>query len=484
MAVVLRIICLTLADAGVGEADATARVLFSLKWLNDPFIFPPTNWPPLQFYIYGLTLMVVPDSLYVPILINIIFGSLLVVITGYFVRRLTDDSLTGLIAALVVCFYPLAIRYSLIAVPEVILNFFIFLSLFILVGIKKSESGNKKYGQSILASIAMVAAVLTHLQAWFLMPIFSLLLWKRWINWLIFVSICLLPIIAFVFHLHSIYGVVVPPAWETASYDSSNRIRQTLYYPALLIDTLSPALILLCVIGSLKIWEEERLCLTEKYFPMFCFLALIPPYLFFVYSWDRMRSKEALLLCLFIVPYVAIGLRFLVSTMRGSLGRWLVIFTSIGMLLVIPYNWKYMSKGTSFPIPRTSPEYRQVATWLKENIEPNDGIVFDHLVHWADYYLVLATRRMPDQVFLGSDTLSRKRLMRLKRFIIEKRPRFLVLSKQPSTVSAALEMRCSPSGCPETAREPTFQIDLIKEFETKSALIYKISHLPGVVDED
>jgi hypothetical protein len=330
----------------------------------------------------------------------------------------------------------------------------------------------------------MVAAVLAHLQAWFLMPIFSLLLWKRWINWLLFVSICLVPIIAFVLHLHSIYGVAVPPDWETYSYDSTNRIRQTLYYPSLLIDTLSPALILLCVIGLIRTWEKEGLCWNIKYFPMICFFALIPPYLYFVYSWDRMRSKEALLLCLFIVPYVAIGLRFIASTIQGKLGKWMVILTSIGMLLVIPYNWKYLSKETSFPIPRTSPEYRQVATWLKENIEPNDGIVFDHLVHWSDYYLVLATRRMPDQVFLGLDTLSPERLMRLKRFILEKRPRFLVLSKQPSTVSAVLKMRCSPSGCPETAREPTFQIDLIKEFETKSALIYKISHLPGVVKED
>jgi len=477
IAVAIRVICLTLADAGVGEADAAARVLYSLKWLNDPFIFTSTNWPPLQFYIYGLALMVVPDSLYVPILINIIFGSLLVVLIGYFVRRLTDDSLTGLIAALVVCFYPLAIRFSLIALPEVILNFFIFLSLFILLGIKKSESGDRKYGQSILATMTMLAAVLTHLQAWFLMPIFSLLLWKKWKYYLLFVGISLLPIIALLLHLQNIYGTAVPPEWNTASYDSTNRIRQTLYYPALLIDTLSPALILLCVIGLIRTWEKEGLCWNIKYFPMICFFALIPPYLYFVYSWDRMRSKEALLLSLFIVPYVAIGLRFIVSTMRGSLGKWMVIFTSIGMLLVIPYNWKYLSKGTSFPIPRTAPEYRRLAKWINNNIDSTDAIVFDHLPLWSDYYLAITSRRLPQQVFLTKDRFSPEIARKLHHFVTEKTPKLLVLSKEPTTVSAALELRCRSNECPDEALEPALQVHLKKVFETEQVVVYRMRKL-------
>jgi hypothetical protein len=362
----------------------------------------------------------------------------------------------------------------LIALPEVILNFLIFFSLFILLGIKKNESGDKKYGQTILATMTMVAAVLTHLQAWFLMPIFSLLLWKRWINWLLFVSICLLPIIAFVLHLHSISGVVVPSEWETYSYDSTNRMRQTLYYPALLIDTLSPALILLCVIGLIRTWEKEGLSWNIKYFPMICFFALIPPYLYFVYSWDRMRSKEALLLCLFIVPYVAIGLRFIASTMRGSLGKWMVIFTSIGMLLVIPYNWKYLSKGTSFPIPRTSAEYRQVATWLNEHVTKDDVIVFDRLPLWVDYYFAMVTRRMPNQVFLTGDNVSSKTVVQLRQFFEKNGPTLLVLSKSPSTISKAFGLNDMPQDTLETDLETALEIDLDKLFETEHVSVYKL----------
>jgi hypothetical protein len=477
MALVFRLACLSVSDVGVGEADATARVLFALKWINEPFIFPPTNWPPLQFYIYGLSIIVFKDPLYVPIIVNIIFGSVLVIVVGHFVRRLTGDSLTGLLAAAIVCFYPLAVRFSLIATPEVILNFFLFLTLFILIGISRDDVQKNQLGRAVLATTTMTAAALTHLQAWYLMPIFSLLLWKRWRYWLLFVGISLIPMISLYLYLHGLSDSTVPPEWNTYSYDSTNRIRQTLYYPALLIDTLSPALILLGAVGLIRIWEDDGPRLTIKYFPLICFLALIPPYLYFVYAWDRMRPKEALLLCLFLVPYVSIGLRFVSSTARSGFGKWGIILTSILMVVVLPYNWKFISKGNIFPIPKTSPEYRQIAQWISKNIDAKDPIVFDHLPLWSDYYLAAASRRYPQEMFLAKDIFNVELTQRLQRFFSEKHPGLLVLSKTPTTVSKAIELRCNPKECPQDAVDTALKVQLKKAYETENVVLYRIQKL-------
>ena len=473
----VRLLSLSLADPGVGEADATARVLYSLKWIEDPFIFPSTNWPPLQFYIYGLSVILFKDPLYVPLIVNVIFGSLLVLVVGYLTYLLADDGLTGILAGFIVCFYPLAIRFSLIATPEVMLNFWLFLCLYFLVKTVKNDNRKSQHVEVMFATLAMVAAVMTHLQAWYLMPLFSLLLWRKWKYWLVFIGTSLIPMIFFFLHLKGINDSAVPPEWKTYSYDSTDLIMQTLYYPAILIDTLSPALVILSVLGLLHIWDKKNTIWNVKLFPLACFLALIPPYLYFVYSWDRMRPKEALLLCLLLVPYAAFGLRYIASTFNGTVGKWFIILASLSMLLVVPYNWKFIDKGNIFPIPRTTPEFRQIAYWINKNIEPNDRIIFDHLPLWSDYYLAAQSKRFPNDMFLAKDRYSKELLNKLIEFTSQKNPKIMILSKQPTTVSKAIQLKCINNTCPEEIIENNLQANLSKMFETENVVIYRINRV-------
>lgn len=475
MAVCIRLVFLSLSDAGVGDADATARIFYALKWLEDPFIFVPTTWPPLQFYLYGLALRIFPDPVYTPLLVNIFFGALLVAVMGYFVKQLTKDRQAGLFAAAIVAFYPLAIRCSLVAVPEVILNFLIFLALYLLLkaGVGQPEQLKTRY--VIAAAVTMAAAEWTHMPAWYLMPVSSILLLGRWRHWTLYVAIGALPIAAFLFHIHSMHSTSVPPQWLTYSYDNLSRIHQLAYYPALMIKTLSSALILLAIIGFIQAWQTNFHNRKLLLFPSFCFVTLTLPYLFFVFAWDRMRPKEALLLALLIIPYASMGMVQLMSLVRGRIAKSAVIAAVLCILLVLPYNWKYMGHGNIFPIPRTAPEYRQLATWLNQNLEPDDSIVFDHLPLWSDFYLALATRRMPNQVFLTLDTFSPTILPRLIKFVAERQPKFLVLSKRPATVSAALELRYNSTDYLEIAWEPTLQVELSKRLETEHVCIYGMS---------
>ena len=472
-AVGFRLICLALSDAGVGEADATARVIYSLRWASHSFVFVPTNWPPLQFYIYGLALRIFPDPLYTPLLINIFFGGLLTVVLGYLVRCLTNDDLAGLLAGIMVCFLPLAIRYSLIAVPEVIMNFLIFLTLYLLLRITGKETEDKQFYNIATASLTMAAAEWTHLEAWFLMPIFSLLLWGQWRKWLIFVSISAVPIFAFVIYMYGLDNSLVPSEWMTYSYGSPDRFRQVLYYPALLVDTLSPALILLAVFGLVRIWEERSPGWKRQLFPLVCLLCLIPPYLTFVFAWNRTRPKEALLLSLFVIPYAAIGLTRLNSFVQSRFAKWTVIATAVGMLLILPYNWKYISKGGTFPIPRTSSEYRQLAIFFNDNVNRNDAIVFDHLPLWTDYYFAVATRRMPNKAFLTYDKASSKTAIKLRQFVKKNQPALMVLSKSPSTISKALGLKYNSQESLKNELELALGVRLGKILETEHVNVYK-----------
>jgi hypothetical protein len=79
-------------------------------------------------------------------------------------------------------------------------------------------------------------------------------------------------------------------------------------------------------------------------------------------------------------------------------------------------------------------------------------------------------------VFLTLDTFSPTILPRLIKFVAERQPKFLVLSKQPATVSVALSLPHNSTECPETAGESTLQVKLSKKFETEHVLIYKITH--------
>lgn len=475
-AVVLRIALLMVSHAPVGEADSTIRVFYAIRWMQDPYIFCPTTWPPLQFYIYGAALAIYFDPIYTPIMVNILFAGMLIVAFGCLVQRLMGSDEAGLFAGMFMAVYPLSVRYSLIAQPEIILNALIAMSLLFIL--RSTARGNGRHvlgADGVLAAIFMGLACWTHMEAWFLAPLFCLLYWRRWTRFIFYGTISAIPIVIFILHTQGAYGGV-PPDWYAYSHGASNTVRQLFYYPALLMKTLTPAVILLAVIGFIHVLQNNRPFHRIELFPMLCFFLLLIPYLFFVFAWDRTKPKEALLLSLFILPYAALGLVKVKQLFSVKWAQQLVAASAICMLLAAPYTWKYLHHGGIFPVPRTAPENVKTARWLNKHLKSGDGVVFDHLKQYADFYLAASIRALPDQVFLTLEWPPEKVKKRLGLYLKKQDPEFLVLAKQPGTVSRLLNVNCIQGQCPDDFQEPVFDALFEKNFETDNYVIYSRSN--------
>ena len=470
-AIVLRLVALIFSHAPVGEADSTIRVFYAINWLQNPYVFCPTTWPPLQFYIYGIALALWFDPIYTPLAVNIMCAGLLVLSMGFLVRRLMQSEEAGWIAAVLVALYPLAIRYSLIAQPEIMLNCLIAATLLFLLRAGSAAEDRNINRNDIMAAVLMAMACWTHMEAWFLAPVFALLLWRRWRRLAFFLLVAAIPILAFVIHTRMTYGGV-PAEWYAYSYGATNTMRQLLYYPALLIKTLTPAIVLLAVVGLVHLVQNHSQEWKTQLFPALCLVLLAVPYLFFVFAWDRTKPKEAILLSLFIIPYAALGLVQIKNLLKGALARWLIVAIAAGMLLIAPYNWKYLGFGGIFPVPRTTAENVKTAAWLKRHVTPVEGVVFDHLPLYADFYMASALRALPDQVLLTLEWPAEEVKRRLDRYLSRQQPRHLVLSRQPGTVSRLLALKCTSQGCPTNFWEPLFQATYEKRFQSAHYVVY------------
>ena len=254
LALGVRLVVLPLATTDGG--DAPSRVWAGWEWLSHPELLTHGVWGPLHFYLIGLSLAVVPDPVRAPVALSVAFSVASVAVLYWFVRLEFAEPRVALLIGLSYAVYPIAVRNSVSVRSE---TPFVFFMLLAMVAVAQARGENGSWRHAAGGGLALTLAAALRYEAWMLLPLLSLLLWRRPRLMLLF-AICGLVHPAFWLAgnwLHSgdaWYGFTAAGRWEIESMGRAQVGRgllagQAAAYPLSVVEGMSLPIGLICVAG-------------------------------------------------------------------------------------------------------------------------------------------------------------------------------------------------------------------------------------------
>src|SRR5689334_595477 len=172
--VIIRLLALPFSMTN--EADAVSRMLIAWDWLSAPKLISSGVWGPLHTYLIALPLALTHDSIVAPILFHILFSVITAIPLYFFTRNEFNNSRARLFVAAAYMFYPIAVRSSLMTTAEPPFGFFLALSLYFLSAARKPGANWK---QVYIAGLSLTFAGMLRYEAWLLIPVLALSLFRR-----------------------------------------------------------------------------------------------------------------------------------------------------------------------------------------------------------------------------------------------------------------------------------------------------------------
>jgi 4-amino-4-deoxy-L-arabinose transferase-like glycosyltransferase len=306
--VIIRLLALPFSMTN--EADAVSRTLIAWDWLSAPKLITSGVWGPLHTYIIALPMALTHDSIVAPILFHIFFSVITAIPLYYFTRNEFNNSRAGLFVAAAYMFYPIAVRSSLMATAEPPFGFFLALSLYFL-SVARRPGGNWKH--AIGGGLALMLAGMLRYEAWLLIPVMALSLYRKPRLMIPFV-VSAIPFSIFWMlgnmaqYGDPLYSMHWASNWELVSnlaaqdMTTGELIKRITFYPLTLILGLTPLVGLLAVGGVI-------LSVLKRRPTMIWILPLLAVMGLFVVTAAQgsltLKGRYTITLAIFLLPFVA-----------------------------------------------------------------------------------------------------------------------------------------------------------------------------------
>ncbi len=281
MALKIIIMVLMLMDGFIGLSnDDFARQLSGYSWSKDPFLFK-SGWPPLQFWILGLFLKVIPNIRMVNLIVNGFF-SILALVMFYYLIRLFFNKKIAILTLLIAALLPWQLKLSISGLTEPIYHFFLFSCLYFLF---KWEISSKNH-LLLISAFTMLFATMLRIDAWiFYIAVISYIIFrfilspKNFKNPKTSLFILLLPLI-FIFiwimlgKFQTNFQVFQQEHINSAASLSPFHVR-ILRYPGYLF-LISPFISIFGIVGLYPfIKQQKKLALQFLFIPLIYFIGMI-----------------------------------------------------------------------------------------------------------------------------------------------------------------------------------------------------------------
>ena len=138
--VIIIIKLLLLPFVQVCDSDAVSRVFYSISWLENPHWIMSYFWAPFHFYLIGFSLTLWRNTIYVPVIVNILLSGFTLIPFYYFTKREFNNN-GAIIATIFLAISPILFRNSLMSLSETPYLFFIVVSMnFLSKGIRTNSN--------------------------------------------------------------------------------------------------------------------------------------------------------------------------------------------------------------------------------------------------------------------------------------------------------------------------------------------------------
>lgn len=308
-ALLLRLIAMPFSQTC--DADAVTRTFMAIAWLEDPHLITYGVWAPLHQYFNAFALIVIPDQIWGPKLLHVIFGAALVIPVFKLSRRHLDITTSALVA-LFISLSPVIFRNSFHSLSGIPFLFFLGYSLYWVIRASTKE-GNWK--EALYAGLMITVASGLRYEGWVVMTMFVIILFlkKKWIN-------------AFVF---GAAAGIFPLFWMIGNYWSHGDL---LYF-------LEGSRLWNFGAENHNSWISDDLIMMRRIFFSYSFLLSMTPWVFIalmvglVKTWKKIKFKNEL--WIFCLPFLIILAVFTHKSIDGTLFTQ-HRFTSLLILLFVP----------------------------------------------------------------------------------------------------------------------------------------------------
>ncbi len=464
------------------EEDAIYRAFGGQMMLLKPRIITNGVWCPLYDYLIACAMWFWTDPVFAPIAVNIIFAVVTAIPLYIFVKNEWDE-FSGLFVAGAYLFYPVAIRYSLMAVAEIPFCFYVFVAL-ACVSMARRDSGNWKH--VVIGGIALTLSGALRYEGWILIPLLAIPLYKKPRLLIVFILTSLLFPVYWMSgnYIHNgdvLYGVHFAAHYQivvqgyNANIIGGEIIWRAIYYPLALLFGITPAIATLCIIGIIKcIMRRKKQCIWL--IPFICLLII-----YIKKAIDGsllLKARYSILLALFLLPFAAEVIGNIKRTKYRIMASIILIASMLPLSYIrgIGYNntyvmSKYIPRALTYvpvgieAIPKLNKSASIIADYLATTSGIRDGgLILDVWCSRETCYVALMTRMRWDKIFImplePSESLNVKRLSSFidannaGTILLTNCPRFMQIKGTPDCRMLQFE------GCPKILR-----LTEIKEIE-------------------
>lgn len=397
--------------AQIDNADAVERVYIAYQWAENPHWITSGTWGPLHFYLIGTLLLFWKDLILAPGILQMALSSLGAA-PLYFFTKTEFGKREAVLAALLYIFYPVILHNSYFSISEIPFTLLLLLSLPFIAAARKEEGTP---WHALLGGVFLMLAGAIRYEAWLLIPLLGILLWRKWRSLIVFGLVnAIFPI----YWVISNYLATGDPLyflnWRTnwmtlEGFNTAVTFPELMHREVQLLSTifwgLTPVVFFFCCAGiflSLRKHDKTSVWLIPAggmliLFTIMTFQGSLLP-----------TAKYTIPVAVILFPYVAYGFYGILDHFKAGLsGYHRAIVAAFLLLSMIPFSFiGRLPVFSSFvpldvqAIPRILRESRQISAIVNQGLFDEDAFVADFW-SWDYYYIALMTRLPPTAVFLA-----------------------------------------------------------------------------------
>lgn len=394
------------------SGDRAYRVWGAWRWLDDPKLITHGVWGPLHYYLIALSMTIVRDPVWPPVLMQIAFEAFTPMFLYLFVKAEFRSTRAAILVALSYALYPLAILNTLGLLTQPLFSFFIVLGLLFL-SLSRRENGSWKHAVS--AGLAVTLAGMLRYEGWMLIPFLAILLWNKPRLMVIFVACAMLHPIFWMIgngieYGDPLYSMNWASNWELhfmgrANLSLSYKLNLVPRFLFNLFRWMTPPIAAASLVGmGFSIAKRDRTVVwLTPFFGLLCLYVLAIVRGSLVPKFEYTAS-----LAIFLLPYSAITfIKFGID--RFSATRSVLAAFALGVSVFAfsyPPFFHHFLKLSVNPLPKFRDQKKVVEfiiPALSDNLRnPEDGFISDFYGFATTPYVALMTRLHPDRIFRAS----------------------------------------------------------------------------------
>ncbi len=370
---VILIKLLLLPFAQTIDADAVSRTFISMDWLQHPIWITNGVWGPFHFYFTAFILALWHNTIYAPVVLNIILSAITLLPFYFFVKR-EFNSNGAFVASCFLAISPIIFRYSLMNMSEPPYLLFLTITLNLLSrGFK-----NKNTSDFFLAGLSITIACGFRFEAWIFILLFTfvILLKKEKTNALLFFAAAILYpasdiITHFVQDHYSLRGFYTNYPWNLhptgyfAPHTLEDTLRALWFIPFCWFISLGPMISIILKEIILTRRKNKGLLWCVILFWAFFILTEVSAFRGSIILHTRFSATITLLSIPFMAGYF--------KELSPAKVRLAALFGMLTIGLTFVYNIQNIT-----PLPRlTDQNGAKAAKIIAKEITPESGLIID-----------------------------------------------------------------------------------------------------------